>query len=55
MSIWLMLTLFLLIANLPWIGERVFFCIGYAEKAHMGTLGRTDGLLHSDLVGIHCF
>jgi hypothetical protein len=25
MSVWLMLALFLLIANLPWIGNRVFF------------------------------
>lgn len=32
MSIWLMLAIFLLIANLPWIGERVFFVFRMQKK-----------------------
>lgn len=32
MSVWLMIALFLLIANLPWIGHRVFFVFPMQTK-----------------------
>lgn len=32
MSVWLMIGLFLLIANLPWIGNRVFFIWRLQQK-----------------------
>ncbi|MCX4188511.1 DUF2818 family protein [Methylophaga sp. OBS4] len=32
MSIWLIIILFLLIANLPWIGNRVFFVFAMKTK-----------------------
>ncbi|MBD3634527.1 MAG: DUF2818 family protein [Methylophaga sp.] len=32
MSVWLMIGLFLLIANLPWIGNRVFFIWPLQQK-----------------------
>jgi hypothetical protein len=32
MSVWLMIALFLLLANLPWIGDRVFFIFTMKSK-----------------------
>lgn len=32
MSVWLMIVLLALIANLPWIGNRVFFVVPMAAK-----------------------
>jgi hypothetical protein len=32
MSVWLMIGLFLLIANLPWMGNRVFFVVPMQSK-----------------------
>ncbi|MAX52621.1 MAG: hypothetical protein CMH22_11625 [Methylophaga sp.] len=34
MSIWLMLGLFLVLANLPWIGDRVFFVYPLEHKSN---------------------
>lgn len=34
MSIWLMLGLFLVLANLPWIGDRVFFVYALERKSN---------------------
>ena len=34
MSIWLMLGLFFILANLPWIGERVFFVYALEQKSN---------------------
>ncbi len=34
MSIWLMLGLFFILANLPWIGDRVFFVYALERKSN---------------------